>query len=385
MQEKFLASSAQYRAFVGGIGSGKTYAGALAALLEANKHTLGLVIAPTYPMLRDASLRTFLQIAGRWVREFNKAEMSCVLGNGAEVLFRSADNPDRLRGPNASWFWFDEGAVVPDVEPWQVAIGRLREGGKVGRGWVTTTPKGYNWVYDEFGPTVVEASGGAKELFTTRTADNPFLAPEFVQGLQNQYSGAFRKQELEGAFVPLEGTAFRNIRACLGEWEQWPFEPYAGTFVMGVDWGQSKDYTVAVVMDARTRWVVDRLRVNKIDWAFQREQVIALYRKWKCDLAVVEANSIGGPNIEALTEENINVFPFWTDQIKKARVIQQLIMAFEQRTIRIPPIPNLLQELDAFQQEQLPSGRMRYEAPQGAHDDEVIALALAYDGCGALV
>jgi hypothetical protein len=38
----------------------------------------------------------------------------------------------------------------------------------------------------------------------------------------------------------------------------------------------------------------------------------------------------------------------------------------------------LLDELAAFEYEILPSGRVRYSAPDGMHDDCVIALALAF-------
>ena len=40
----------------------------------------------------------------------------------------------------------------------------------------------------------------------------------------------------------------------------------------------------------------------------------------------------------------------------------------------------LLGELLAFQAERLPSGLMRYSAPEGMHDDCVISLALAWHG-----
>ena len=58
----------------------------------------GVVTAPTYTMLQDATLRTFFDIGGDLVTDYNKNEHRATMVNGSEVLFRSADNPDRLRG-----------------------------------------------------------------------------------------------------------------------------------------------------------------------------------------------------------------------------------------------------------------------------------------------
>src|SRR5690348_9886913 len=95
-QRAFLHSKATFRAFCGGIGSGKTWAGAYDLIRRAQPGRLYLVIAPTYPMLSDASFRSFLGLAqeldlvdpGHVKRS---APPSLRLRTGAEVLFRSGD------------------------------------------------------------------------------------------------------------------------------------------------------------------------------------------------------------------------------------------------------------------------------------------------------
>lgn len=155
-----------------------------------------MVLAPTYPMLRDATLRTFLELAQRAeiLADFNKAEMRAELVNGITVLFRSSDNPDRLRGPNIGWFWLDEAAMMkPDV--WLIMLGRLRE--SPGRSWMTTTPRGRNWLYKTF---VVQ--GGA-DFATIRapSGTNQYLPAGFLRTLETQYGETFRAQEVGGEFV----------------------------------------------------------------------------------------------------------------------------------------------------------------------------------------
>lgn len=59
-----LASDSRFSFYVSGVGAGKTTAGALRALAWALDHpgSLGLIGAPTYPMLRDATQRAFFAL-----------------------------------------------------------------------------------------------------------------------------------------------------------------------------------------------------------------------------------------------------------------------------------------------------------------------------------
>jgi PBSX family phage terminase large subunit len=198
-QMQFLKCEDRFTAFIGGIGSGKTFAGCVKDLVHAKQpKTLGLVVAPTYPMLRDATLRTFIDIAGDAIENLNKSEMTVKIVGGGEILFRSADNPDRLRGPNLHWAHIDEGALCPG-KTFDVVIGRLRADGQAGPMWITTTPNGRNWLYQR---------REEMRVFKSRTKDNPYLAAEFVESLERAYTGEFAKQELEGEFISQEGLVY---------------------------------------------------------------------------------------------------------------------------------------------------------------------------------
>ena len=154
-----------------------------------------MVLAPTYPMLRDATLRTFLDLAhrGNILRSFNRAEMRATLGGNRTVLFRSADNPDRLRGPNLGWFWMDEAAMCT-AEVWLIMLGRLRE--EPGIAWGTTTPRGKDWVYKTFVDTedsdYHHVRGQQSHQHVLR-----LLCPV----PERAYDSEFAKQEIEGEFL----------------------------------------------------------------------------------------------------------------------------------------------------------------------------------------
>jgi len=231
-----VACEDRFTAFIGGIGSGKSYAGAVKALHVSAQHPggLGLVISPTYPMLRDATLRTFMDVFGPAVTAFNKSEMVAETLSG-EVLFRSADNPDRLRGPNLHWGWIDEGGLCPP-QTWEITIGRLRADGMAGPCWVTTTPKGRNWLYEQVDQMTV---------FRAATRDNPYLAPEFVASLEAAYTGQFAKQELLGEFVAFEGLVYDEFTR-----ERHVVDRDAGPFaqvVAGVDEGYTNPAVILPV------------------------------------------------------------------------------------------------------------------------------------------
>lgn len=207
-QMQFLESKALLRAFVGGIGSGKSYIGALDMIRRSKPGRLYLVTAPTYPMLSDATFRSLTGLArdiGAVAIGDTKSSPppSIKLINGAEVLFRSTDNPEMLRGPNLSGVWMDE-ASLSKQEAFDILVGRLREGGE--QGWLTATftPKGKaHWTYKTFG-----AGRQDTELVHAQSSENPFLPPTFVDNVRKRYTAQQARQELGGAFIEGGGNHY---------------------------------------------------------------------------------------------------------------------------------------------------------------------------------
>lgn len=199
--------------------------------------SIGMMIAPTYPMLKDALLRTFIEMARPLITEFNKSDYHVKLRNGSEVIFRSADNPDRLRGPNLGWFALDEAALMTR-EALDIMLGRLRL--MPGNAWLTTTPRGRNhWLYD-----FVSAQGEGVEIVRAGTADNPFLPKDFIAMLERQYTGDFLRQELLGEFIEMGGAVFSDAFY----YDELPTTGYREAW--GVDWAYTAssraDYSVAL-------------------------------------------------------------------------------------------------------------------------------------------
>lgn len=201
-QRNFWLSEARFRLFVGGVGSGKTRAGTIECFRQPPGST-GMVVAPTYTMLRDATLRTFLELSEEAgiLTSFKEGTMIAKLAGNRTALFRSADDPNKLRGPNLGWFMLDEAALLDEVV-WNIMIGRLRE--SPSRGWAVTTPRGKNWLYHKF------TRSAGYDIIKSSSKDNPYLPEGFVESLEQSYTAEWRAQEIEGDFLDPAGALFRR-------------------------------------------------------------------------------------------------------------------------------------------------------------------------------
>ena len=110
-QARFHRLKTRFKGFSGPVGSGKSAALCQEAIKRAyqNPGRLGLLGAPTYPMLRDATQHSLLEILQRAQipYELNKSQNYVILREcQAKILFRSMEEYERLRGTNLAWFGF---------------------------------------------------------------------------------------------------------------------------------------------------------------------------------------------------------------------------------------------------------------------------------------
>ena len=283
-QYDFVVAPQHYVALCGGIGSGKSYAGAIRTLTAALGQigekrvptpNLGIVTAATYPMLRDATFRVFREIARPFIADVNMSEFRVTLTNESEILFRSATNPDGLRGPTILYWWGDEAALYGDMV-WKIMIGRLRQFGMHGYAWPTTTPKGRNWLYQRF----VETADEDYRIIRASTRANPFLSEEYVASLEADYTGDFARQELEGDFVLFEGLIYLEFQRDTHVVTEWPQS--FKRVVAGVDWGYANPGVILVVgLDYDDRaWIIHeeyRRQTRIEEWATLAKQLASTY------------------------------------------------------------------------------------------------------------
>ena len=241
-QKRFHRSDARFKGFSGPIGSGKSLALSHEAirLSYLNPGRMGLLGAPTYPMLREATQATLLEIlaVNQIPYEHNKAENIVLLEDTrSRIVFRPVDEFERLRGTNLAWFGLDE-LTYTQEEAWLRLEGRLRDPkAKRLSGFAVWTPKGYDWVYRKFLADPVPGY----EAIVAKANENRYLlekTPDFYERLKGSYDERFYRQEVLGEYLSLEGgrvyTAFdRDIH--LAELKPSPYLPLLWALDFNVD------------------------------------------------------------------------------------------------------------------------------------------------------
>lgn len=184
-----------------GRGWGKTRTGAEDQAYYAMTHPGArlAVVAPTHGDARDTCVEGesgLLSVIPRpLIDNWNRSLGEMVLTNGSRFKLFSADEPERLRGPQHHRAWCDELAAWKYPESFDQLMFGLRLGDDP-RVVVTTTPK----------PTkIVRELLGRDDVYVTRgsTFENAMnLAPAAVAQLRERYEGTrLGRQELEAEIL----------------------------------------------------------------------------------------------------------------------------------------------------------------------------------------
>lgn len=234
-QWSFLTSKRKFELLKGGIGSGKSWCGSHWIIQRASqypkaKHLIG---ANTYSQLRDSTLAAvFSVLDGLSIPYRYNANRGLLSFLGAEVLCKSMDNFNTLRGIEIGSFWIDEVRDLKE-EAFLVLLGRLRDRNvQVHQGRLTSSPSGFDWLFDWFDPNG-EKNTEEFGLTTATSYDNPFLPDGYLETLAAQYGKDFFKQEVLAEWVNL--TAGKCYYAFDREKNIRPIQKRSGSVLVGMD------------------------------------------------------------------------------------------------------------------------------------------------------
>lgn len=307
------------------------------------------------------------------VKDRSEQEKYMRVITGGSLECWSLDTVETLRGRKYALAIIDEAALVRDPDYFDAII-RPTLADLRGSALFLSTPKGRNHFWKVFNWGMQEFDGDWK-AFQYPTTANPHIPADEIEASRRQMPERLFKQEHLAEFLDDGGGVFRNVRACAtGLLER----PQAGKrYIVGVDLGKQNDFTVFVVIDADSKRVVWYERFNQIDYTLQLNRLRGLYEHCKFEVAIIERN-IGEMFIEQAQRAGLPVRAFQTTNSSKQVIIDELALALEQSKITLPNDDLLISELESYEMERLPGGTFRYSAPPGAHDDTVIALALAW-------
>ena len=296
---KQLAPEGNWRAWLilAGRGFGKTRSGAEWVRQQVNAGNAQRIalVGATAADVRDTMIEGesgLLRIFPEHERpRYEPSKRRLTFSNGAIATSYSADEPDRLRGPNHDLAWCDEIAAWRYPDAWDQLVFGLRTG-KNPRLVATTTPRPTPLIRSlvEREDTVVSRGS------TYENTSN--LAPAFVEEILRRYEGTrLGRQELHAEILDdVEGALWnRNmIESCRVH-----AMPDLTRIVVGVDpavtSGEQSNETgiVAVGCDENgVAYVLDdkSLKGSPVEWA---TAAIALYHRSSADRIIVEANQGG--------------------------------------------------------------------------------------------
>jgi hypothetical protein len=318
----------------------------------------------------DAALK-----GGSWGKAYNKTEHILTLANDARIILRSMDNADAVRPLSVAGLVAEEFSLW-SRNAWEECV-RPTLMARDAPALFIFTPKGLNQAHELWTRAAAGEAGYAAFHFTSYDG---ILAAAAVDAEARTLPENVYRQEILAEFLDDLGGVFRGVRECVaGELE----EPRDGeSYVVGCDLGKTTDFTVICVLKRSSRALVHFERFGRLDWEFQIEKIRAAARRYGDATVWLDSSGLGDPIYDRLKSLGAPVKGYKFTAEAKRRLIENLALAFAERTVRFPDIPELVSELEIYAAEQLPGGGVRYGAPAGYHDDAVTALALACWGLG---
>jgi len=337
-----------------GRGFGKTRTGAemIRALATAGTAQRLALVAPTAGDARDVMVEGesgILAISPPWERpRYEPSKRRLTWANGAIATLFSADEPERLRGPQHDAAWCDELGAWRHPEAWDMLMFGLRLGTDP-RVVVTTTPRATTLLRGLIGdPTVIVTRGTTYE-------NRANLAPAFFGQIIQKYHGTrLGRQELEAELLEDVPGALWN-RGML-EGSRSPTAPPLIRVVVAIDPAASStdraDETGIIVAgrdEGGRGWVLADAsgRYQPAEWA---RTAVSVYRAHRADRIVAEVNN-GGDMVEATLRMIEPDAPFAAVRASRGKVTraEPIAALYEQgRVHHVGMFPELEDQMCAF-------------------------------------
>ncbi|WP_439946499.1 terminase large subunit domain-containing protein [Streptomyces sp. BBFR109] len=304
---------------------------------------------------------------------YNQQKKILTLHNGSYIDFGSAERPEMMEGFGYDYAVINEGGIVfkkPSL--WENTLYPMIKHAIVR---IIGTPKGKN---------TFESLYHRYKHYSFNCYDSPFWTEQEIQNAKETMTEEAFRQEMLADFIEGAGAVFRRINDNIaGKLLDGPVE--GRRYVLGADLAKHSDFTVIFIADADSRQIVYHERFNQIDWGLQKARIINAYQKFGCTSGVIDATGVGDAVFDDLQNAGLNLEGFKFTSTTKQELVSNLSVAMDNGNISYPHIPELIDELEIFAYEQRANGNFIYSAPEGFHDDEVMALGLVNRAIGMRV
>lgn len=292
------------------------------------------------------------------------------------IDFRSADNPETLEGFGYDYVILNEaGIILKNEYLWHNAIVPMLWDFKKCEVIIGGAPKGKG-LFEQLYLRGLDPDQPNYKSFSYTSFDNPYSNHQLILDEMKRMPERVVRQEIYAEFLDDTGVVFRGVKdiAILKHIEEVPKDRL---YVIGCDLAKVQDYTVLAVYDRLTNEQVYQMRFNKLDWPYQKEKIKDLSIKFNNALVIADATGIGDPIVDDLLRAGVPVEPIHLTNEQKKQIIEKLASWVELKNIKMLNLEETINEFTSFTYDITSTGKVRYEAPVGFHDDIVIAHALA--------
>lgn len=322
-------------------------------------------VAPIYPQAKIA-FRRLKRGLPRELYVANESELTITLPNGAVIWFKGADKPDSLYGEDVYAAVIDEASRCRE-EAWHAVRTTLTQ--TQGPVRIIGNVKGRkNWAYKLARRAEAGTNGWHYAKITAHDAVDAgvLAAAEIESAREDLPEDVFR--ELYEAEPTDDGSnpfGLDHIRACAS-----PRLSLAEPAAWGWDLAKSVDWTWGIAMDRAGGVCVSERWQGPWEQTTRRIEDMT-----KGTPAWVDSTGVGDPIVERLREKCANLQGLKFTAQSKQQLMEGLAVAIQRHEITFPE-GLLVTELEEFEYTHTRTG-VAYSAPEGMHDDGVMALALA--------
>lgn len=304
----------------------------------------------------------------------SKGDTEIVFHNGSVITFRSGAQEDSLRGESVNYMIIDEAAFIKEDTFKIVLLPFLNVTGK--KCLIVSTPKGKNWYYYHY-LMGINGTNDKYKSFQFNSSDNPYSNEMVIDLAKQKLPQPLFAQEYLAEFVDA-AAIFENIKEL--STSELITSPVANEqYFIGVDIGMKNDFTVAVVLN-KSGEMVSYDRFTNLSAPLLKQRLKNYIELWKPKKTYLELNNQGLPIFDDLIEMGVkNLEGFTTTSSSKPEIINNLINAFASKEIKILNDPIIQTELESFTMVPTSTGKVKFQAPDGFHDDICMALAIAWE------
>ena len=346
-----------------------------------NEGSIGYLLEPTLSQSRRVFKQMVKSLGGEEspvIKSSNATLLELELFNGSQVIFKSAEQKEALRGATVknSILIIDEGAFIEDdiyfiLDPIVDATKSPV--------MIISTPLFLSGEFYERYKRGREGNKFVKSYDWSEYDTSALLDPEKLEYYRENMSPLKFRSEILGEFIEEGSYIFGDIGKCVDS----KAAANAVPVYAGIDWGGGDGGNSTVLtLISKDRVVRECLRWKDFDSVDLVDVIAEEITKRGLKKVQVEKNSIGKTFYDMLKRKvpagMLKLFITTNDS--KREIIEELIKAFQKGTIKIPDDPTLKKQLQHYAQEKTKTG-YTYNGADGVEDDYVMSLAFAYDLC----